>query len=262
MAPDHDSFDPQAASFDERAGLPADACRQIAEVVVELVGPEAALLEIGAGTGAIGCELCRLLPAYTALDSAPGMLDVFAGRLGDSACDCLVVGDAAQRWPVADRSQGGVFGSRALHLLDAAHVIAELDRVLVPGGVLLVGRVERAADDPRERLRREMRKRLSGLTRTEPRQRHGLVAALVERGAEAIERHEAAGWTARWTPREVLEAWRRRQPLSGVALDPDARHSLLSGLERWVEAHLGGLDVPFGSEPTYTLEGVRLHDAT
>lgn len=94
--------------------------------------------------------------------------------------------------------------------------------------------------------------------RPEPQQRHGLVAALVEGGAEVIERRQAA----RWTPREVLEAWRRHQPLSSVALDPDARHSLLSGLESWVEAHLGGLDVPFGSEPTYTLEGVRLHDAT
>lgn len=232
-------------------------CRKVAEAVVEVVGLGAALLEIGAGTGAIGSELCRLLPAYRALDASARMLEVFAGRLGDAASGRLVAGDANERWPVDDASLDAVFGSRTLHLLDAEHVTAELGRVLVPGGVLLVGRVERDRDDARERLRREMRRRILELSSGAPRPRHGFVAALVAAGAEPLERRVVARWTERWTPGELLAAWNRRQPLSGVVLESEARQSLLSGLGDWAREHLGGLDVPFRSEPTYTLEGAR-----
>lgn len=254
---DHDSFDAQAARFDERAGVPDDACRRVAEAVVTIVGSDATLLEIGAGTGAIGYELCRLLPGYRALDVSARMLEIFAQRLGSD--ERLVVGDAGQRWPARDGSLTAVFGSRALHLIDMEHVIGELHRSLVPGGVLLAGRVERDPDDPRELLRAEMRRRLAELIPdARPRRRRGLVAALVERGAEPLARREVADWATRWTPRQVLDAWSRRQPLSGVALGSEARQTLLCGLERWAKDHLGGLDVPFDSRSTYTLAGARL----
>ncbi len=254
-----EGFDSQAAHFDERTGVPAAACCAVAEAVAGIAGQGAALLEIGAGTGAIGCEICKLMPGYRALDSSPRMIEVFAGRLGGEASAHLVVGDAQQRWPVDDQSLGVVFGSRALHLLDTNHVVDELDRVLAPGGVLLVGRIERGRDDPRELMRREMRRRLSALAGSAaPRSRRGLVPVLLERGAEPLARRAVARWTDRWTPREVLEAWRQRQPLSGVVLQPAARASLLSALERWVGENLEGLDVPFESEPTYTLEGARV----
>lgn len=233
----------------------------MARAVAGVVGPDATLLEIGAGTGAIGCELARLLPGYRALDASPRMLEVFLARGGREFADRLIAADAEQRWPVADRSLTAVFGSRSLHLLDTGHVVAELVRVLEPGGVLLVGRVERDAGDPREQLRHEMRRRLAKLSPgSTPRSRRRLAPALVAGSAEPIERRIVARWSAGWTPREVLAAWRDRQPLSGVELGAEARETLLAGLERWAIDALGGLDVPFESEPTYTLEGARLPD--
>ena len=96
-------------------------------------------LEIGAGTGYFGLNLASegVVGRYTATDISPGMLAAMnrsAARLGlhvDSAC-C----DAAAL-PFPDDSFDLVFGHAVLHHLpDLPGAMAELRRVLRPGGAI------------------------------------------------------------------------------------------------------------------------------
>ncbi len=83
-------FDDQAVDFDRRAGLPADACRAVAEAVAEtaenlaidLPGP---LLDLGAGTGEIGVQLAHGKRPYLGLDLSVPMLASFRLKLADAA---------------------------------------------------------------------------------------------------------------------------------------------------------------------------------
>ena len=117
-------FDTQAAGFDERAGLPANVCREIARKVIELgeVAPEDLLLEIGAGTGQIG-QWLGSRARYIGLDLSAGMLLEFARRsTGSAATGALIQADANMAWPVADGMTRAIFGSRVLHLLNPQRV--------------------------------------------------------------------------------------------------------------------------------------------
>jgi ubiquinone/menaquinone biosynthesis C-methylase UbiE len=76
-------FDRQAERFDRRAGLAPGVAREVAMALVRTVSLRAddVVLEIGAGTGAIGCELLQLGPRYVGLDLSHRMLDVFRRKL-------------------------------------------------------------------------------------------------------------------------------------------------------------------------------------
>ncbi|MEK6228960.1 MAG: class I SAM-dependent methyltransferase [Actinomycetota bacterium] len=96
-------------------------------------------LEIGAGTGYFGLNLALsgVVGEYTATDISPGMLDALrasAGRLGvDVEAACC---DGAAL-PFPDDSFDIVFGHAVLHHLpDLPGAMAELRRVLRPGGVI------------------------------------------------------------------------------------------------------------------------------
>jgi len=96
-------------------------------------------LEIGAGTGYFGLNLALsgVVSEYTATDISAGMLDALresADRIGvdveTACCD-------ASALPFADDSFDIVFGHAVLHHLpDLAGSMAELRRVLRPGGVI------------------------------------------------------------------------------------------------------------------------------
>ena len=153
-------FDAQARGFDMRAGLPAGAARAVARAVLEIaaVGPDDLLVELGAGTGEIGQHLIESV-SYVGVDRSGAMLELFREKLVsvDDTRVRLFCMDANRPWPVGDASAAVVFASRVTHLLDAEHLIAELQRVCRSGGHFLVGRVIRDPDGVKSRLRRQRR---------------------------------------------------------------------------------------------------------
>src|SRR5260221_9632928 len=100
------SFDEQAGAYEERAGLPDAICREVAALVLE--GSSGLVLDVGAGTGAIGRELAHKT-RYVALDiSRPMLSQLSAAR---------VQADADGRWPLAGGSADVILFSRSAHLL-------------------------------------------------------------------------------------------------------------------------------------------------
>ena len=129
-------FDGQAAGFDGRAGLPANAATAVARAVLEIAapGPDGLLVELGAGTGEVGQRLVESI-RYVGLDRSGAMLELFSAKLvsADDARVRLSRTDVNGRWPVSDGSVDVVFASRVAHLLDTEHLLAELQRVCRPG---------------------------------------------------------------------------------------------------------------------------------
>ncbi|MDA8018360.1 MAG: class I SAM-dependent methyltransferase [Thermoanaerobaculia bacterium] len=238
MTPDPASFDGRAGEFDRRSAPPAEAAVDIAQAVDEMSRDAApgAVLDLGAGTGALGAPLARCCAArgvvYLALDVSLGMLARFRGHLSGAQPVSRIRADASRVWPIADGSTGAIFAARAAHLLDAGRFLEEVRRVLVPGGVLLLGAVRRSPESPRAQLRRKLHALLAehGIRPRSARRRHGELATLVGPGDPP---QTVASWTVTESLELALSAWQRPGHLIGRDVPALLRREVLEDLHTW-----------------------------
>jgi ubiquinone/menaquinone biosynthesis C-methylase UbiE len=257
-------FDLGAVSYDRRTGIPPSSCQEIARAAVRVSGAAQGdvLLELGAGTGQIGSWFPDTGVSYLGLDASEPMLAVFRERHStQSEGLTLRRADVNEAWPIPEGSVRCVFSSRAVHLFDLEHVVAETVRVGLRDGVtLLVGRVERDPNSVRDRLRREKRAALArrGFAPTEGGARRRKVLELAQaRGGQVLEPVVAATWTTRHSAAEIIRHFRETAGLGGATLPVETKEEILRELERWAESELGSLDRPQTSEDRFILEGAR-----
>ena len=254
-------FDAQARGFDLRAGLPDGAARAVARAVLETagVGPDDLLVELGAGTGEVGRHLIESI-RYVGIDRSKVMLELFRERLagGEGGRVQLSRTDANCPWPVDDASAAVVFASRVAHLLDAEHMMAELQRVGRPGCHFLVGRVVRDPDGVKSRLRRHRRVllRQEGVAPRDAEETTKRASReLAVHGAVRMEPRVVATWTANASVGEILDAWRVVGAIGGKQLSAATRERVLSDVERWAVREFGDLGEVAAWEERYVLDG-------
>jgi hypothetical protein len=257
-------FDGQAETHDRRTGIPEEKCLEVARAVASLGGAvqDELLLDLGAGTGLPGAWFPDVGFRYVGLDASEPMLKLFAERRPPRAGSMeLVQADIDQRWPVADRTVDVVFSSRAAHLFDREHLVAETTRVGRAGATFVLGRVQRDRGSMRRRLRDEMRTRLvqRGLDPTDAgRQHERILDAFCRRGASRLASVVAAAWRAEHSAAEVLEAWKTTSGLGGCELAPDVKQQILDELWSWANDHFESVHAVQASEERFTMEAVRL----
>jgi SAM-dependent methyltransferase len=124
--------DPRAASFgavaaDYERGRPGwpDRVAEVAELP-----SEASVLDLAAGTG----KLTRLLVRHFAHVVAVEPDDALRALIRDAE----TLAGAAEEIPLPDASVDGVFCAEAFHWFDAPRAVAEIARVLRPGGAVVV----------------------------------------------------------------------------------------------------------------------------
>ncbi|WTL15371.1 class I SAM-dependent methyltransferase [Kribbella sp. NBC_01505] len=108
---------------------------QVAAEAVQSLLPEgpSRVLELAVGTGSVGAELVALGNLVHGFDLSTAMLQHAKVRLPGH-----VAAADATRLPVADRRTDAVVAIWLLHLLDdSIPILAEVARVLRPGGVFL-----------------------------------------------------------------------------------------------------------------------------
>lgn len=131
-------FGRAAASYDAHAGLQLSCARSLLEMApAELIGEQA--LELGCATAPLARAQQTRWPEsrWLGVDLSPAMLAEGRerGRTGERFRPLCA---DAERLPLAGSSQALVFSSFALQWCLPGRVIAELARVLMPGGSLLL----------------------------------------------------------------------------------------------------------------------------
>lgn len=255
-------FDGQAGTFDRRTGLPDVCCRAVAQRIVELDAAHAGglVVEVGCGTGQIG-QWVTGPASYVGFDLSLNMLREFQRRLGLSPAP-LVQADANATWPFADGAAAVIFSSRAVHLLEPAHVAAEIFRLAsTDGATVILGRVERTPGSVKERMAQEMNERLRrrGLKGRRGQRRNRRLFESCERlGAEILEPVPVATWKSASSPRQSLDSWRSLKGLGGLSVSAQTRADVLDELEVWAAEAFGGLERESELEETYVLSPLRV----
>lgn len=261
------NFDKQAPTYDQRAGLPPAIAEKIANAVVNVPERSARqhVLEIGAGTGEIGCEIANLVESYIAIDSSPGMLEQFRLRCQVQPKEVnLLLADGNLRWPVAPGQVNLIFSSRALHLLDIDHVVQEMMRLSTGYSLwLVIGKVQKSADSVPLLMKQTMRKLLkaNGIEgRSGNKHKEILLQVLKEKGARLIPDIEVASWQKETAPIESLKAWRNKSGLAGKMISEELKDSILDQVEAWARNYFGDLHEKQPTTFTYVLDAVCFSD--
>ena len=98
------------------------------------IRPGMQILELGCGTGYLTKKLAGTGASVTAIDISPELLKVARAECADANVNFMVENACAMTFP--DETFDSVIGSSVLHHLDVPRVLAEIRRVLRPGGTL------------------------------------------------------------------------------------------------------------------------------
>lgn len=135
-------YDAIAHIYDRTRWLTNSVAEEITDFILNLVGatPETTFLEPGVGTGLNVFPLVKRGYSVAGIDISQEMLDRFCQKLSSIPPNLtLICGDASQL-PFPDKSFDVILTVHMLHCVSNwRHFLAEIDRVLKPGGIYLDG---------------------------------------------------------------------------------------------------------------------------
>lgn len=112
------------------------------QLLLEMLGPVTGkmLLDVGCGDGALIVQLAQQDAVVTGLDPDPTMLAAARQRAETANVQLRLVDGKAEALPFPDATFDRVLAVTALCFIpDAAPAVAEMARVLKPGGLLIIG---------------------------------------------------------------------------------------------------------------------------
>jgi ubiquinone/menaquinone biosynthesis C-methylase UbiE len=123
------SFGRIAAEYDDvRPDYAPEALDRAAEVLG--LNADSRVVDLAAGSGKLTRALAPRFAEVVAVEPNDDMRAVLAGR----SADVRVLAGTAERMPLPDDATDAVFVGDAFHWFDGPAAVAELDRVLRPGG--------------------------------------------------------------------------------------------------------------------------------
>jgi ubiquinone/menaquinone biosynthesis C-methylase UbiE len=240
------SFDRAAEFYDATRSHPPGVTAEAIHSLARRLPARSRTLEVGVGTGRIALPLAEFGLPVTGIDISRKMMKRLREKQPSGPGPDLIEGSAITL-PLAARSFAVVLGVHVLHLVsDWREALAEMHRVLQPGGSLVLGYDWRSDDCPTNRLRRrwdEITASYDVQDRATWLEFFHITGHLEQMGAkgqefsgaewmgrfslaEEIARLESRTWSATWTvPEELIGP--------GVTL-----------LREWAEAEFGQLDRP------------------
>lgn len=255
------AFDRIATSYDAQRAHPPEVSAQVGAAIATLTGPGALTLELGVGTGRIalparaaGCRVVGVDIAREMLQQARRLRDTQAGPLF-----ALLQGDIA-RLPLRSDTFDAVLAVHVLHLVpDWRGALAEVARVLRPGGVFLQGRDWRDPHSCTELLRGKLREAVMALLpgARPPGAGAALAQAIARLGGTIEPEHVAAEWTSYTSPARVLEGMAARADAETWALDDALLQAAVARVRAWAADTWADLDAEQPVQQRFILTPIR-----
>ncbi|HYY81688.1 MAG TPA: methyltransferase domain-containing protein [Actinomycetes bacterium] len=257
------AFDRAAGYYDETRGLPPAVAERVADRIEAAAGPAARLLEIGVGTGRVALPLHRRGRQLLGVDLSGPMLQRYRAKAAALGLrpPPLLRADAT-RLPLRDASVDAVLEVHVLHLIPTWRAaLAEVRRVLAPGGLVLIGRGgHREADGPRNQTLRRFERLAQEAGGGPPRlgavDVPSRVAELVALGGTA-EVLEPVVWEGHDSYARALELVERRSFSYMWRLPDEVWRAASNRLRAELEAAYPDLDAPRPARHAFTLTAVR-----
>jgi SAM-dependent methyltransferase len=139
-------FDRAAGFYDATRGFPPGVAERVAALLAETGGLGAAshVLEVGVGTGRIALPLAPHVRAIVGVDLSAAMLAQLAAKRG--ALPIAAARADATALPFRDAAFDAAVSVHVFHLIPRwRDALAEVARVLAPGGLFLLGADDQAA---------------------------------------------------------------------------------------------------------------------
>jgi SAM-dependent methyltransferase len=253
-------YDQQAAGFDQRTGvMQPELIAQAIETFCPL-GSQARVLEIGCGTGQIDGLLAQRFKAYVGIDLSAPMLEQFR-QAHPAEHGILLQSDGNKDWPMVGQSADIIFSSRAIHWLDAEHVVNQVYRIGNSHETLfIVGRVKRAKTCWAAKLRKQCHKLLKQ-QQLQPRDGQSHLATLndlfTQRGAHVGEPCVVNQWQQQRSLQQALDDWANKPGLAGIEVPTQLKQQILSELKQWANDRFGP-QLPLSSERQYLLYPIKI----
>jgi ubiquinone/menaquinone biosynthesis C-methylase UbiE len=251
-------FDRAANYYDQTRLLPESIARYGIPAILDLIGPNARLLEVGAGTGRVSIPLLERGVDWIGCDLSSQMLRRFQEKLPAAR---LARADAtALPFPTAHFDV--VLTVHVLHLIPSwRDVLREFRRVLVPGGVHLNVTTGAAVGvSTIVRLRQFWRgwMKANGVEVGHPgaREQAELLQELRSLGAE-ISEVEAIRFTETLNLREDLNRFASRLYSETWDLPDAIFEESMKELRAWVTAEYGSLDQEITDEVRFLINVAR-----
>jgi ubiquinone/menaquinone biosynthesis C-methylase UbiE len=253
-------YDAAAPTYDTYRGLPTHVVESIRATVLDAVGSDARLLDLGAGSGRIGRAFVGAGDDYVGADLSLGMLRQFARRSDTSGRVARLVQADGERLPFGDAAFDAVLLIQVFGGLDEWRpFVGEARRVLRSRGTLVLGRGTMPEDGVDARMKERLDTILADMgaahERKNAREHVQRWLGTQARGGPPV---AAAAWDVERTPRGFLD----RHPTGArFSLLPEpVKDEAMRRLSAWAVGEFGSLDASTMERHAFELLFFTFHD--
>lgn len=257
------SFDRAAGYYDQTRPLPEAVATQGIQAILDLAGPGAHALEVGAGTGRISVPLLARGLDLVGCDLSSKML----ARLHEKLPSARIVQADAAQLPFPSAAFDLVMTVHVLHLIPSwREALREFFRLLRPGGIYLNVKTWAAAGvSIRDQVRRHWRDWLKarGVDASPPglQGSEDLAEALRSLGADLTE-VEVVRYPLVFTLRQELERFASRIGSDAWEVPDALFEASLQDLRAWVDDEYGSLDETREDQQLFAIQIARFPPAS
>jgi len=252
------SFDHAADFYDATRGDPEHISARLTDALERELAAAGAgrLLEIGIGTGRISRPLMERGVRITGVDIAPRMLAKLREQLGPGYTPPDLLLADATALPFAPATFRAALTVHVLHLVSSWQAaLAEIRRVIAPGGVFIHHFTRFHGDNPFDASRREAEKLLAArdftLRRRTPTEE--INSALRAAGA-ALRTVVYAEEEERTRPADFVEGARNRIHSWSWEIPNEIYPDFFAAYEQWCREHYGDLDREYVQHVSFELD--------
>lgn len=244
--------------YDAMRGHPPDVSAGIGRAIAAQMPERPRLLELGVGTGRIALPVSAAGCEVFGIDLSSSMLAALARRIEKRDSKAIHLARADIRaLPFRDGGFDGAIAVHVLHLVSEwAEVLAEVARVVRPGGTVVLGRDWLDPETFQGAIRNRFRRTVvevgtemlppGAAAAAPPSGGAAIVQALADLGAAPVGEGEivAAEWRTELTPRAVLDGIRSRDDAESWVLPDDILEETMRRLDAFAEVEWPDLDEP------------------